>query len=391
MFSDLLATATESTVDYPISDSKLPFSDYIAKTKSIVTERRTDLEHVSTATAERIIDANSPYELYPTNPIQSGNKLKYGILLIHGLLDSPFSLREIGNHLQDAGMLVRSILLPGHGTNPADLLNVSYHDWLQAVRYGVNSLRDEVESIYLVGYSTGAALSVYQALQDNHIAGILLLSPAISIKAPVDAMVWWHQALAYFQRGNQEWLHQEAEIDYVKYLSLPFNPVSQVSKLTAVIKEMREHHTLKTPMFMVVSREDETISSDRAIQFFCRSKNAENRMLFYTSVIRNYTDSRIITRSSIYPELNIHYFSHVCIPFSPANSHYGQHGDYSRAARIDSTERIYGAYNYVELKLCRFLHKIGLMQKTRHELTYNPDFDFMAKKMAGFILREEKA
>lgn len=391
MFSDLLATSSESTVDYPISDSNLPFSEYIAKTRAIVAERRRDLEHLSAAAAEKIIEANCPYELNPVEPIKSGNKIKYGVLLIHGLLDSPFSLRDIGNHLQTAGMLVRSILLPGHGTHPADLLHVSYHDWLQAVRYGVNSLRDDVESIYLVGYSTGAALSVYQALQDDHIAGILLLSPAISIKAPVDAMVWWHYAMKYFQRGNRDWLHQEEEIDYVKYLSLPFNPVNQVSKLTAVIKEMREHHALKTAMFMVVSREDETISSDRAMQFFRRSKNTENRLLFYTSFNRDYTDSRIISRSSVYPDLNIHYFSHISIPFSPNNSHYGQHGDYSRAARIDLPNRIYGAYNYVELQLCRFLHRLGLMQKTRHELTYNPDFDFMLKKMTGFILGKEKA
>lgn len=389
MFSDLLATTSSSTVDYPISDSNLPFSDYIAKTKAIIIDRRTDLEQ--NPAAECIIAANSPYELYPANPIRSGNKLKYGILLIHGLLDSPFSLRDIGDHFQQAGMLVRSILLPGHGTTPGDLLNVSYHDWLQAVRYGANSLRHDVESIYLVGYSTGAALSVYQALQDDHIAGILLLSPAISIKAPVDAMVWWHYILRHFQRNDRDWLHQEKEIDYTKYLSLPFNPVNQVSKLTAVIKEMRQHHTLKTPMFMVLSREDETISSDRAMHFFTRSTNAESRLLFYSSIDRTYSDSRITTRSSCYPDLNINYFSHISIPFKPTNPHYGQHGDYSRSARIDVKDCIYGAYNYIELKICQFFYRIGLMQKQRRELTYNPDFDYMVKKMTSFILGEEKA
>ena len=147
-------------IDYPIDNLDLHFTDYIHLTKKTIAEHRVDLHQYR----ELIIEANSPFELRPTNPIvstQTPTKMKYGALLIHGLLDSPFIMKDAGLHLQSQGLLVRSILLPGHGTVPGSLLNVKYEDWLQAVRYGIASLAKDVEHIFLVGFSTGASLSIY--------------------------------------------------------------------------------------------------------------------------------------------------------------------------------------------------------------------------------------
>src|SRR5688572_6248898 len=62
----------------------------------------------------RRLEANTPFQWYPddwqTQPI------KRGVLLLHGVLDSPYSLRAIGQIFLKKSYLVRSILLPGHGT-----------------------------------------------------------------------------------------------------------------------------------------------------------------------------------------------------------------------------------------------------------------------------------
>jgi esterase/lipase len=382
MLSNLSASLNESIINYPISDSSLPFSEYISRSRAIIEERRTDLE--TNANSTLILEANSPFELVPEKPITSGKRIKYGVLLIHGLLDCPFSLRDIGKQLQNSGMLCRAIVLPGHGTTPADLLSISYHDWIQALRYGVDSLKKDVEHIFLAGYSTGAALSVYQALQDSQISGIILLAPAIRIKAPVDIVVSWHYMRKWFSSSNM-WLYTEKEIDYAKYLSIPFNPVTQVAILTRVLRELRQHHDLDCPVFMAVSREDETISSHRAIDFFSSLRNQDSKLLLYTSTRHAYPDKRILTRESAYPHLNVKHFSHVSIPFSPENVHYGQHGDYRYASHLDSKNIIFGAYNRIESDTYNLFHKMKLIKHERRELTYNPDFNFMTDQIIQFI------
>lgn len=386
MFGNLSSSLSDTSIDYPISDSQLPFSDYIAKSRAIIESRRSDLQSATPAEADKIINANSPFELYPANPIVSGSKLKYGALLIHGLFDSPFSMRDIGTSLQAQGILSRAILLPGHGTKPQDLLQISYHDWIQATRYGVESLRKEVEQVFLVGYSTGATLSVYHALQDSQIAGIILLSPAIKIKAPIDIMVAWHNLLKLMTKNN-EWLQIDEEVDYAKYKSIPFNPVKQLAKLTDTINELQQHHSLLAPIYMVASREDETISSHAAIDFFTSFHSDDSKLLLYTSHDHRYPDARIVTRLTHYPDLHISHFSHVSIPFSPTNPHYGQEGDYIRASHPQSGSVVYGAYNDIEEKFLNLLASMHIIKYRRAELTYNPDFEYMTNEIISFILK----
>ena len=47
-------------------------------------------------------------------------------LLIHGLTDSPYSLRRVAEILQEEGYHVVGLRLPGHGTNPGTLATVSW-------------------------------------------------------------------------------------------------------------------------------------------------------------------------------------------------------------------------------------------------------------------------
>ena len=386
MFSNLSETINNIPIDYHAADITLPFTQYIEKNRLLIAERRMDFPQ-NLANRELIINANSPYELLPTTT-QSPPRI--GALLIHGLLDSPYSLRDIGSQLQQQGILCRSILLPGHGTVPSDLINISYHDWIQAVRYGVESLRKDVDQVYLVGYSTGATLSVYQALHDKQIAGIILLSPAIKIRAPIDFVVNWQQLSRLFSR-NKEWLCREVENDYTKYQSIPFNAAAQVSKLTIVIREILEQRTLQTPIFVVMSREDETVSSHRAIDFFSSLHNNESKMLVYSSLDHAYPDPRIITRVTHYPDLSIKHFSHVSIPFSPNNTHYGQHGDFAYASNISHKNVVYGAYNYVERKIGNSLRYLKLRKNELRELTYNPDFEYMINQISRFIFADNKS
>lgn len=88
------------------------FNEYISETKNWLTQNRVFL-------SENIVnevEVNAPYEMRPRNKPQKG------ILLVHGLGDSPYSFTDISQTLKSEDILVRTILLPGHGSKPADLI-----------------------------------------------------------------------------------------------------------------------------------------------------------------------------------------------------------------------------------------------------------------------------
>ena len=60
-----------------------------------------------------------------------------GALLIHGLTDSPYTMRAVGETLKASGYYGLALRMPGHGTVPAALTTAVWEDWLAAVRVGV--------------------------------------------------------------------------------------------------------------------------------------------------------------------------------------------------------------------------------------------------------------
>lgn len=371
---------TDHQLKYPINNLNLPFSEYISTCKKIIANTRVDLQN----NAEKIIEANAPFELFPTEK----NPKVGGALLIHGLLDCPLVMRDVGKQLQKNGLLARAILLPGQGTTPGDLLNVTMETWVQTIRYGVATLTKEVEKIYLVGFSTGAALALYSVLanklENANIAGLILMSPAIKIRSHLDFTTSWFSSLGkIWQRAS--WLHIAKEDDYARYQSIPFNAGYQVYRLTRAIKKLSRKKNPPCPMQFILSLADTTVSAKASIKYFQKHLAPHNQLLLYSSKTSHQYDPNTIVRNSVFPELRIKRFSHICIPISPTNSHYGKNGDYHHASRVDQPEDItYGALNRFEMMLYHFLLKTQIIIEQHQRLTFNPDFDFMMKEILAF-------
>jgi esterase/lipase len=373
-------------IKYPINNLELEFADYIAESRTIIENTRTDLSRYPDPSV--VIDANTPFELKPEKPLSTTTR--YGALLIHGLLDCPFIMRDIATTLQTQGLLVRSILLPGHGTRPSSLLNVKYQDWLQATHYGITSLAKEVDKIFLVGFSTGASLALFHSLQATYdnIAGLILLAPAIQI-SPFSCMTNLPPKLDFLSK-RLDWLHIVEENDYVKYQSMPFNAAYQVYLLTQEIKRISDVTFLKHPVFVGISADDMTVSSKATIKYFREHSPKHSRLVIYTNYFNRLHDTRILKRPASYPEMSIANISHVAIPTAPNNPHYGEQGDYVRASHIQANIRagkpiVYGTLNNFANDMLNVLYRMGLHKREYVRLTFNPDFDFLAQSISRFI------
>lgn len=72
----------------------------------------------------------------------TGDKSVVGVLLLHGLSDSPYSLRRLGKTLSESGAHVLGLRIPGHGTTPSGLVTVKWEDMAAAVVLSMRHLKE---------------------------------------------------------------------------------------------------------------------------------------------------------------------------------------------------------------------------------------------------------
>lgn len=184
------------------------------------------------------VDWNRSFELRPAAP-------RAAALLLHGLTDSPYSVRAIGEVLLDEGFHVLGLRLPGHGTLPASLADVSRDDWRAAVRIGARHLcRDEDgRPFWIVGYSNGAALALDHALAaiDDDSLGrpsrLVLLSPAVEVTR-LARLARWHHVVSWVPAlAGLRWHSILPEHDPFKYNSFPNDAGYQTFRLTSEVRD----------------------------------------------------------------------------------------------------------------------------------------------------------
>ncbi len=59
------------------------------------------------------------------------------VVLVHGLTDSPYSLRHVAELYRDLGFVAIAPRMPGHGTTPGGLEAAVWPEWMAATRLAV--------------------------------------------------------------------------------------------------------------------------------------------------------------------------------------------------------------------------------------------------------------
>ena len=167
-------------------------------------------------------------------------------LLVHGLSDSPYSMRALGEALVAQGYYVVVLRLPGHGTLPSGLVHVTWEDWygaaVLAARHAV-SRGGSGKPFIASGHSTGAALLTLYSLRSLTDASlprptdVHLVSAAIGI-SPFAVFTNIVSSLSFIpELEKSRWLDVLPEYDPYKYNSFPVNAANQIYALTHVVQE----------------------------------------------------------------------------------------------------------------------------------------------------------
>jgi alpha-beta hydrolase superfamily lysophospholipase len=219
-------------------------------------------------------DWNRSYVLQPEGPP------KGAVVLLHGLTDSPYSLRHIARQYRALGYVAIGLRAPGHGTVPGALTASTWQDWLAATRLAVREARRRIAAgapLHLVGYSTGGALALKYALdaiEDAQLTRpdrIVLISPMIGINsfARFAGLAGLPALLPSFAKAA--WLSVVPEFNPFKYNSFPVNAARQAYLLTASLQaqmaQLARNGRLKNlaPVLTFQSSMDFTVSTRAVI------------------------------------------------------------------------------------------------------------------------------
>ena len=218
------------------------------------------------------INPNRSFELVTDNP-------RGGVLLLHGMSDSPYVMHALGQKLHEQGYHVVGMRMPGHGTIPSGLRYIRHGDMTSAVRIGMAHLDKQLNGkpIHIVGYSNGATLAIeftLDALETENTpvpASLVLISPALGIH-PAAGMAHFLDSLSFLP-GLDSWSYTEieAEFDPFKYNSFATNAADVVYSLTrSVARRIKQRSSTNPeivlpPVLVFKSTVDATVTTDAVI------------------------------------------------------------------------------------------------------------------------------
>ncbi len=307
-------------------------------------------------------------------------------VFLHGLTDSPYSLRHIARRYRDRGYVSVAIRLPGHGTVPAGLADAEWEDWLAATRLAVREARRRAGPsvpLHLVGFSNGGALALMYALDamgNKDLARpdrLVLISPMIGITAFARFAGLAGLPAIFPAFAKAAWLSVLPEFNPFKYNSFPVNGARQSFLLTDAMQKRIARYAREgrlrelPPVITFQSVMDSTVSTSAIISAFYihLPRNGSELVLFdlnrntkfgplvrsqletvltrlvpaaprnfRTAIVTNATpeSSNVVERSTEagetaeqIKELGLTYpsdtysLSHVALPFPPSDSLYG--------------------------------------------------------------------
>ncbi len=203
---------------------------------------------------KRVVDLAQPRFLEGTR--------NEGVLLIHGLASYPGVLDNISAALHGLGYWVSVPRLPGHGTDGADYVSASGHDWLRRAADSMFELAGKCAAVHLLGLSLGGVLALILA-GGYEAKSLVLLAPAVT---NTNRLILLTPLLRRFLKRLPDEVNyegQDPEEPDIKYLAEEYwswqwaGPAAELLKLQRRAK--RAASRVKTKTMLIVSKADRAV------------------------------------------------------------------------------------------------------------------------------------
>jgi carboxylesterase len=212
------------------------------------------------------------------------------ILIVHGFSNTPYSLMNLADALNELGYNIRLITLKGHVDTEEAFLKVKFQEWISQVVGEYRALQENFEHVFIVGHSMGSLLA---SIVDEKVN--IMLSPPLFIRnfgfylSPILSKL----GLKKFKWDDGVPLTEDEETN--KILEEVYNgwvwvrPSVQLNKLIKWTIDYLNDSELPTSIFCADN--DEIVNMNKTITYFTRQKRHFDKlkMIQYQSDIHNLT------------------------------------------------------------------------------------------------------
>ncbi len=198
-----------------------------------------------------------------------------GCLLLHGFTSSPFEMHELGESLHREGYTVHIPLLPGHGTDPANLGKTMWYDWFETAKNELFQLRKKCKKVYVIGFSMGGTLALHLAAH-YEIDGVAALAPGLYLKNRFAVL---SHILKPIIRYSRKYSGSDIKAD-VKTLTYSKISVRAISELLKMFKHVKQDlKDIYIPILIIYAREDHVIDGKSAKTIYKNISSQNKRIL----------------------------------------------------------------------------------------------------------------
>jgi len=210
------------------------------------------------------------------------------VLFVHGFIGGGSNFNDLPERVAAQGWFVRVMRLPGHGTTPTDLLDVTAIDLEAAVVADVETLRETYQQIVIVGHSMGGTLAALAAAKQS-VDRLILAAPFFGVTRkwyyglPVEIWVrvmapilpWLYKG-EMFKQVNRP----EAKKEILSYQWAPSRAVQVLLELGRRANDPAVLGALDCPLLLIHSRRDVAASPRAAQKAFNRMPAAEKHIVW---------------------------------------------------------------------------------------------------------------
>ncbi len=199
-------------------------------------------------------------------------------LLLHGFTGTPAEMEGLANFLRDRDCVVSVPTLPGHGTHPEDLSNISYQSWIAKSEEVFFELCERHDIIFVIGLSMGGALALHLAAH-HQFAGVVTLAAALKLPLRQEIASYVLAPFKLFRhKPTGSDVHDTAAKarlrNYDRY------PLSAVRELMRMLRNIRaELPEVTMPILAIHARADHVVPFDNLALLMRRIKSPQREQM----------------------------------------------------------------------------------------------------------------
>jgi alpha-beta hydrolase superfamily lysophospholipase len=364
-----------------------PVADFDAYVRGVTEELRSHRLPFDPSMADAELGLVAPFRVPPGPACQAGERRGIAVL-VHGLSDSAFAMRDLAASLARQCFESRVLLLPGHGTRPADLMVVDHEDWLGHVQAAVSQAARESDFVVMAGFSLGAALALTVAADSpGKVDAVIGLSPAYRIRSTLLArQARWIAAF-------RPWLNAGTQVEFARYAAMPtLGIASTMATLGRMDARVDGRGALRVPWLVVQSEDDEVVDVAGNRRFFtANAGDARSVLLNYFSAAPTPTPTpasgdRVVWLPAADAPLRVVGLSHLSVHIAPDNPHYGVTGSYRNCGSVPFRQED-------EIRACRQAERVwyGVSGQSPPageagaRATFNPHYADLERRIGRFL------